>query len=92
MERLPSGSFAVNELVLALATLSFNILRIVGETALEVRGGAGGVSRLRLRTVLLDYIYVGAICGGHAGRRCLRLGRNCHVADVFMEIAARLAS
>lgn len=92
VERLPSGSFAVNELVLALATLSFNILRIIGETALEVKGGSGGVSRLRLRTVLLNYIYVGAICGSHGGWRCLRLGRNCHVADVFMKIAARLAA
>ena len=36
VERLPSGSFAVNELVLALATLSFNILRIIGGIALEV--------------------------------------------------------
>ena len=92
VERLPSGSFAVNELVLALSTLSFNILRIIGQTALEVRGETGGVSRLRLRTVLLNYIYVGAICGSHGGRRYLRLGRNCHVADVFMAIGARLAA
>ena len=90
--RLPSGSFAVNELVLALSTLSFNILRIIGQTALEARGESGGVSRLRLRTVLLNYIYVGAICGSHGGRRYLRLGRNCHVADVFMAIGARLAA
>ena len=65
---------------------------VKAQVALEVRGETGGVSRLRLRTVLLNYIYVGAICGSHGGRRYLRLGRNCHVADVFMAIGARLAA
>lgn len=92
VERLPGGPFAVNELVPALSTLSFNVLRIIGQTALEVRGETGGVSRLRLRTVLPNYIYVGAICGSHGGRRYLRPGRDCHVADAFMAIGARLAA
>ena len=35
---------------------------------------------------------IGAICGSHGGRRYLRLGRNCHVADVFMAIGARMAA
>ena len=39
-----------------------------------------------------DDLFAGAICGSHGGRRYLRLGRNCHVADVFMAIGARLAA
>jgi hypothetical protein len=34
MERLPSGKFAVNALLLKLAMLSFNILRFIGQTVL----------------------------------------------------------
>ena len=39
-----------------------------------------------------DDLFADAICGSHGGRRHLRLGRNCHVADVFMAIGARLAA
>ena len=37
LERLPSGKFETNELVLELAILSYNILRMIGQEALGKR-------------------------------------------------------
>jgi hypothetical protein len=34
LERLPSGKFATNDLVLSLAVLAFNILRAIGQATL----------------------------------------------------------
>ena len=34
LERLPSGKFETNALVLALATLAYNILRYIGQNTL----------------------------------------------------------
>lgn len=92
VERLPSGKFNVNSLVLALASIAFNTLRLIGDTYLEVSGDASPRKRLRLRTVLLNIIYVGAIIGTHAGVQILRLGRNCAIADHFIGVYERLSA
>ena len=94
VERLPSGKFRTNELVLALSALAFNVLRRIGQAALASGGGlaAGRGDRLRLRTVMLGLMYVAAVVGSHAGVRRLRLGRNCGVADTFIDVFRRLAA
>ena len=88
VERLPSGKFKTNELILALSTLAFNVLRRIGQAALASGGtlAAGRGGRLRLRTVILNLMDVAAIVGSHAGVPYLRLGRNCCVAvgDVLL--------
>lgn len=94
VERLPSGCFKTNELVLSLSTLAFNALRRIGQTALAsgARIGTGRQERLRLRTVILNLMYVAAIVGSHGGMRRLRLGRNCHMSKTFIEVSRRLAA
>ena len=94
VERLPSGKFKTNELILALSTLAFNVLRRIGQAALTSGGtlAAGRGGRLRLRTVILNLMYVAAIVGSHGGIPHLRLGRNCCVADTFIDVFRRLAA
>ena len=94
VERLPSGDYKTNSLILSLSTLAFNVLRRIGQTAREVEteGGAKRPERIRLRTVILNLMYVAAIDGSHGGRKYLRLGRNCHRAKTFQAVFRRLAA
>jgi hypothetical protein len=60
MERLPSGKFQTNELMMHLGMLAFNILRLMGKDALrtgKVPGHRG--KRLRIRTILQNFMYMG---------------------------------
>ena len=38
VERLPSGKFSTNELVLELTVLAYNILRMIGQESLKTKG------------------------------------------------------
>ena len=62
IERLPSGKFATNDLVMASAVLAYNILRWIGLVGLlredaPVRHDA---KRRRLKTVMQELMYVAA--------------------------------
>src|SRR5688572_1882038 len=62
IERLPSGKFATNDLVMACAALAYNILRWIGLVGLlgedaPIRHEA---KRRRLRTVMQELVYVAA--------------------------------
>ena len=94
VERLPSGDYKTNSLILSLSTLAFNVLRRIGQTArqIEAEGGAKRPERIRLRTVILNLMYIAAIDGSHAGRKYLRLGRNCRRAKTFQAVFRRLAA
>ncbi len=74
LERLPSGKFATNALVLLLGMVVHNILRVIGQLGLEVRVSPGGkvVVRRRLRSVMQDLMYLACRLVRHARR--LRLG------------------
>lgn len=60
MERLPSGKFNTNSLVMTLGMLAFNLLRIIGQQALKtgMLKRKRKVQRIRLRTVLQDLMYM----------------------------------
>ena len=94
VERLPSGDYGTNRLILSLSTLAFNILRHIGQTArqVEVESGERRPERIRLRTVMLNLMYIAAIDGSHAGRKYLRLGRNCHQHKTFEAVFRRLSA
>jgi len=85
LERLPSGKFATNDLVLSLAVLAFNILRAIGQATLiepdsPVRHPA---KRRRLRTVMQEIIGIAARVIHHARRITLGLGERCAAFAVF---------
>ena len=94
IERLPSGKFATNALVLACAMLAYNILRWLGQGGLL---GADApprhpAKRRRLRTVMQELMYVAARLI-HTGRRLkLAFGYGCPVVSVFRRLYHQLAT
>ena len=76
IERLPSGKFVVNAIVLKLAMLSFNILRFIGQSALGFKESLPykiASKRKRLRKVIDDLIRVAVKIVQHARQTCIRL-------------------
>ena len=81
LERLPSGKFATNALLLLLAMMAYNALRLCGQTSLRaarhlpaekpLRKKAG---RRRLRSVMLDLMYQAARWVRHGRRFGLSFG------------------
>jgi len=89
VERLASGKFKTNFLLIRLAMVAFNILRIIGQTALTFIDEIPvkiKVTRRRLRSVIQDLIYVACKRVEHANRRILKFGRNCPWFDVFRRL------
>jgi Transposase DDE domain group 1 len=85
LERLPSGKFATNDLILSLAMLAYHVLRLIGQSALlsddaPVRHPA---KRRRLKTVMQELITVSAKLVKHARPTLLNFGRHCPAFVVF---------
>ena len=85
LERLPSGKFATNALVLLLGMFAYNILRLCGQTALRIdrhlppdlKAPVRKVAkRRRLRSVIQDMMYVAAQLVRHANRWALSFWRS----------------
>jgi len=81
LERLPSGTFATNQLVLLLGMLAYNSLRLAGQEALRDDPGVPTtakpplrkrVKRRRIRSVIDDLIHLAA--------RVIRTGRRWKLA------------
>jgi hypothetical protein len=88
LERLPSGKFATNDLILSLAMLAYNVLRLMGQSALlsadaPVRHPA---KRRRLKTVIQELITVSAKLVKHARQTFLNFGRQCPAFVVFQRL------
>ena len=76
VERLPSGKFAVNAILLKLAMLSFNILRFIGQTALSFSESLPYETkskRKRLRKVIDDLIRIAVKIVQHARQTIIRI-------------------
>jgi hypothetical protein len=85
LERLPSGKFATNALVLSLGQVAYNVLRLCGETSLQQNGQLPTqqqmplrkpVVRRRLRSVIQDLMYLAARWTYHSHRWGLSFWRN----------------
>ena len=88
IERLPSGKFATNNLVLHLALLAYNLVRFIGQTTLRlmdvpIRKKA---QRRRIKTVIQSIITWAAKLTWHARRRWLRLGRGSPWLPVLRDL------
>jgi hypothetical protein len=75
LERLPSGKFATNDLVLCLGLLTYTILRIIGQESLQVDDSPlrKKVQRRRIRTVIKTLITLAAKMVDHARKKYLKL-------------------
>ena len=90
-ERMPSGKFATNALLLLLAMLAFNTLRLLGQSALKMKDAlprSFKVQRRRLRSVLQDLVYIACRRTRHSNSIFLRFGRYCPWFAVFRQLHA----
>lgn len=84
LERLPSGKFSTNGLILTLAVLAYNILRLMGQTA--ITNGyqpRKTVKRRRIRTVIQDLMYMAARFTKHAHQFGLALSRYNPLREIW---------
>ena len=93
IERLPSGKFATNKLVLSCAALSYNLLRWLGQAGLT--GKAGPVrhkaKRRRIKTVMQELMYLACRLVESARRLKLRFSYDCPSVDIFNKLYQRLS-
>lgn len=76
VERLPSGKFDTNALVLDLTMIAYNILRIMGQESLK-NGDIPDrktVKRKRLKTVIQNLVYMASHIVTHARKIYMNLG------------------
>ena len=78
VERLPSGKFDSNKLVLELTVIAYNILRIIGQESLKKRDDPSRkkVRRRRLRTVISNLMQFAGHLTEHAGKLVLSIGKS----------------
>ena len=85
LERLPSGKFATNDLVLSMGALAYNILRWIGQKALlgddaPIRHIA---KRRRIKTVIQEIILVASRLLQRSRQSILRFGFYCPAYPAF---------
>ena len=88
MERLPSGKFATNALILVLGVLAYNILRAIGQLGLvsgetPVRHAA---KRRRIKTVMQELMYLAARLVKTGRRLKLVFSRHCPAFQAFQTV------
>jgi hypothetical protein len=93
LERLPSGKFATNSLVLSLGGFVYNLLRVIGQFGLlgstsPVRHPA---KRRRIKTVLQEIMYVAARLVRTGRRLILRFGRHCPAFEAYRQLHVRFS-
>jgi len=93
IERLPSGKFATNALVLGCAQLAYNILRWIGQNGLLGSDAPPRhkAKRRRIRTVMQELMYLAARLIRSGRRLKLAFGRSCLVVPIFRRLYLRLA-
>lgn len=94
LERLPSGKFATNQLVMACGAMVYNILRFIGQVALVNAKGIirHEAKRRRVKTVIQELVYFAGRLISSGRRLKLRFSRHVRAhAEAFSEIYDRLA-
>ncbi len=93
IERLSSGKFATNALVLACAAFAYNVLRWIGQTGLFNPDAPPRhpAKRRRLRTVMQELTYV-AVCLIVTGRRLkLAFGYSCRIVPRLSSLVCQIS-
>lgn len=98
LERLPSGKFATNALMLSLGLVAYNILRLIGQQALveqkrlpaEERAPLPKeIFRRRARSVIQDLMYLAAKLWHHSNRWGLAVWHNSPWRAVWQRVYTR---
>lgn len=93
LERLPSGKFQTNELVLLLGMVAYNLLRLIGQDSLREADAPiqKQVSRRRVRSVMQDLVYLACRLVRHARCWTLSFGRHCPWLTTWRRVYLRFA-
>ena len=94
VERLPSGKFDTNALILKLTMIAYNILRIIGTEAMKKRDMPirhDTIKRRRIRTVIERLMLIAGHLTVHARKVYLALGRSSPWANTFIRIFGALS-
>jgi len=93
VERLPSGKFATNELVLELTIIAYNLLRMIGQESLKHKPDRKRkVKRRRLRKVIENLVLFASHVTEHARETLMALGRSNTWRYAFMQLWLRFAA
>ena len=94
MERLPSGKFATNALVLTCAGMAYNILRLVGQWGLlgDISPVRHPAKRRRIRTVIQELMTVASRLIRTGRRMKLRFSSHCPAFEAFQSLYLSLSS
>lgn len=93
LERFPSGKFDTNAAILKLSAFAYNLLRIIGQTALDgdVPLTRHEVSRLRVKTVIKRFMFIAGHITTHARQTFLSLGQSNIWREAFLKIYTAFA-
>lgn len=94
VERLPSGKFDTNELVLELTVLAYNILRLIGQESLKSKRAPKTkhpVRRRRIRTVIGNLIQIAGHITTHGRRIVLAIGCSNVWRHAFIDVYNRFS-
>ena len=93
LERLPSGKFATNALILELGMIAYNILRMIGQGTIGGRAPRQkrDVKRRRLRTVISNLIMLAGYVTMHARQLIIGLGKSNVWWHIFSDICQKYA-
>ena len=93
LERLPSGKFATNALILELGMIAYNILRMIGQGTIGERAPRQkrDVKRRRLRTVISNLIMLAGYVTMHARQLIIGLGKSNVWRHIFSDICQKYA-
>ena len=93
VERLPSGKFETNELVLELTVIAYNLLRMMGQESLRHKPDQKRkVKRRRIRTVIDNLIRCASHITQHARQQMMALGRSNTWRFAFAQLWLRFAA
>lgn len=91
IERLPSGKFKTNELILYIAMYTYNILRFIGQLSLMInqtkKEKTRMIKRKRLSTTIKDIIMIAAKYVRHAREQIIKLGYGNKMMKPISKIA-----
>ncbi len=93
IERLPSGKFSTNALVLGMSALAYNILRWIGQNSLlgSKSPKRNKAKRRRIKTVMQEIMYLSARVCKTSRYIKLVFGKGCRAFHVFEDVYQKLA-
>jgi len=89
VERLPSGKFAVNKIVLAVAMNAYNALKMLGQKSIG-KGNGKKVKRRRLGKVIRDLICVAGKLVKHGRELIFKINEKDPMLPAFLRLNALL--